>query len=168
MQAGRGGGAPAYRPLGEGLQSKTLRSDVLGWSGGTAGNANSLITPANISTLNEQYSDALDGPIIAEPVSATVNVTFGPNQGTQTLVFAATENDSLYAFNSASGKLDWEMGLLGPGEATIPESPTQTGLNGITSTPVIDLSNNTIYLVRSESYVSGKVFHYARALHAIN
>jgi len=127
-----------------------------------------LLTPANIGTLTEQYSDVVDAAIIAEPLSATVAVTVGPNQGTQTLVFAATENDSLYAFNSATGKLVWKTSLLGPGETTIPESVTQTGLNGITSTPVIDLATNTIYLVTSESYVSGKVSYYSRTLHAIN
>jgi len=160
--------ACTYRPIGEGLESKTLLSDVLGWSGGTAGNPNSLITPANIATLTEQYSDVVDGPIIAEPLSAEVDVTVGPSQGTQTLVFVATENDSLYVFNWVTGKLAWKTSLLGPGETTIPESVTQTGLNGITSTPVIDRSTNTIYLVTSESYVAGQVSYYSRTLHAIN
>ena len=71
----------AYRPAGEGLETKALLSAVLGWSGGSGGNTDSAITPANISKLTEQYADALDGVIIAEPLSATVDVTVGPNPG---------------------------------------------------------------------------------------
>jgi len=96
----------SYRPCGEGLESKALLSAVLGWGGGNGGgNPDSLITPANISNLTEQYSHSLDGIILDAPVSATVNVTVGPDQGTQTLVFIATANDSLYAFNTATGQL---------------------------------------------------------------
>ncbi len=82
-------------------------------------NSNSSITPASISTLTEQYSDVVNGPIIA-PLSATVNVTVGPGPGTQTLVFVATENDSLYAFNSATGTLAWKTSLLGPAKRRSP------------------------------------------------
>jgi hypothetical protein len=145
-----------------------LLSDVLGWSGGNGVTTDSLITPANISTLTKQYSDVVDGAIIAEPLSATVDVTVGPVHGSQNLVFVATENDSLYAFNSATGNLVWKNSLLKPGETPLPGSVTQTYLNGITSTPAIDLSNNTIYVLTTESYTSGKISHYTKTLHAIN
>jgi len=166
--AGREGRALAYCPIAERLETKALRSDVLSWSGGAGGNTNSLITPANISTLTKQYSEVVDGVIIAEPVSAKVNVTVGRNPGSQTLVFVATENDSLYAFNSATGNLVWKTSLLPPDGTTIPGSVTQTYLNGITSTPAIDLANDTIYVVALGSYVSGKISHYTTTLHAID
>ena len=44
---------------------------------------------------------------MAEPLVAPVNVTVGPNPGTQSLVFVATQLDSLYAFNVTTGQLVW-------------------------------------------------------------
>jgi len=168
-RAGNDSRATAYRPTGEGLESKTLLSDVLGWSGGNGGgNPNSLITPANISKLTEQYSDVLNGEIVAEPLTATVDVTVGPNPGTQNLVFVATEQDSLYAFNITSGQLVWQTSLLKPGETPLPQSVTNSGVNGITGTPVIDPSTNTIYLVTAESYVARNVTYYSKTLHAVD
>jgi hypothetical protein len=160
---------PACRPAPECLELRTLRSDVLGWSGGNAGNANSLITPANISNLTAQYSVQLDGFIYAEPLSTTVNVTVGPERGTHTLVLAATEHDTLYALDSNTGTLLWQLSLLGPGQSTLPTSATHFGGElGVTSTPVIDKATNTIYVVSAQSYVVGSVNHYAEELHAID
>jgi PQQ-like domain len=167
-RAGNDGRATAYRPTGEGLESKTLLSNLLGWSGGNAGNSNSSITPANISTLTEEYSHLLDGEILAEPVTATVDVTVGPNQGTQNVVFVATEQDTLYAFNVATGQLLWQTSFLEPGETPLPFSVTHSDVNGITGTPVIDPSTNTIYLVTTESYVAGNVTDYSKTLHAVD
>jgi len=167
-RADHDGRATAYRPTGEGLESKTLLSDVLGWSGGNSGNPNSLITPANISRLTEQYSHVLDGQIMAEPLTAAVDVTVGPNPGTQTLVFVATENDTLYAFNITTGQLVWQTSFLKPGETTLPYSVTMSDVPGITGTPVIDPSTNTIYVVTAESYVAGTVTHYSKTLHAVD
>jgi outer membrane protein assembly factor BamB len=158
----------AYRPTGEGLEFKTLLSDVLGWSGGTAGNTNSLITPANITTLTEKYSHLLDGEILAQPVTASVNVTVGPDQGNQELVFVATEQDTLYAFNVVTGQLAWQTSFLRPGETPLPYFVTHADVNGITGTPVIDPSTNTLYVVSTESYVAGNVIHYSKTLHAVD
>jgi hypothetical protein len=163
-----GGRETAYRPTGESLESKTLLSDVLGWSGGNAGNTSSTITPANISKLKQQYSHTLDALILASPVTATVDVTVGPDQGTQDVVFVATEVDTLYAFNVASGQLLWRKSLLGPGETPIPQPATTTDWGGVTGTPVIDPATNTIYLVTTESHVSGNVTYYSKTLRALD
>src|SRR5262249_10201999 len=155
-----------YRPAGESLERKAVRSDMIGWSGGGGGITTSLITPTNIANLTQKYTELLDAPIIAEPLFAHVNISAGPTPGPQQVVFAATENDTLYAFSAATGALEWQKSLLGPGETPIPESVSLSGLNGITSTPVIDSSTNTIYVCTAESYVAGKVDHYTRTLHA--
>ena len=165
---GSDGRATAFRPTAEGLESKMLLSDVLGWGGGNGGNPNSLITPANISTLKKQYSVKLDGAILAAPVSAAVDVTVGPNPGTQTLVFVATESDSLYAFNTGSGELEWKTSFLKPGETPLPKGLTRSSEDGITSTPVIDPSTNTIYVVTTESYVAASINHFSVTLHAVD
>jgi PQQ-like domain len=118
--------------------------------------------------LTQQYSDVVDGVIIAEPVSATVDVTTGPNPRPQSLVFVATENDTLYAFNTTTGGLVWRTSFLKPGMTPLPPSATRSYLNGITSTPVIDPSTNTIFVVTTESYISSNVTHYSKTLHAVN
>ncbi len=167
-RSGCGSHATSYRPTGECLESKTLLSNVLGWTGGEGGTQNSLITPANISHLTQQYADVVDGVIVAEPLVASVNVTVGPDRGTQSVVFVATKNDSLYAFNEATGRLDWHVSFLTPGEAALPSSETDFEGSGINSTPAIDLATDTMYVVSSEFYVAGNVTHYTKTLHAID
>jgi hypothetical protein len=150
------------------MESKALLSNVIGWNGGNAGTQNSAITPANISGLTQQYTDAVDGQIIAEPLVASVNVTVGPNPGVQSLVFVATQKDSLYAFNLATGKLVWHDNFLNPSAAALPQSELDFQGSGIVGTPAIDPSTNTIYLVSSESYVAGNLVHYDKMLRAID
>jgi hypothetical protein len=167
-RSGHAGHARSYRPTGECLESKTLLSDVPGWTGGNGGTQDSLITPANISQLTQQYADVVDGAIVAEPLVASVNVTVGPNPGIQSLVFVATQHDSLYAFNLTTGQLAWHTSFLTPSEMALPPSVTDFQGSGIIGTPVIDPSTNTIYLVSSEDYVAGDVTHYTKTLHAID
>ncbi len=127
-----------YRPTGECLEPKTLLSDVLGWNGGSGGTQNSLITPANISQLTQQYADVVDGAIVAEPLVASVDVTVGPDPGIQSLVFVATQLDSLYAFNAATGQLAWHTSFLVPGRTALTPSEIDFQGSGIIGTPVID------------------------------
>ncbi len=141
---------------------------MLGWTGGNGGTQNSLITPANISNLAQQYADVVDGVIVAEPLVASFNVTVGPNRGIQSLVFVATKNDSLYAFNVTTGQLVWHTSFLTPGETALPSSETYFQGSGIVGTPAIDASTNTIYLVSSQSYAAGDVTHYTKTLDAID
>jgi hypothetical protein len=168
MGKGNGGRAKSCRPNGEDLESKTLLSDVLGWSGGKGVTQNSLITPANISTLTRQYADVVDSQIIAEPLVASVNVTVGPSLGVQSLVFVATQSNSLYAFNVTTGQLAWHTSLLTPSATALPPSERNFQGSGIVGTPVIDLATNSIDLVSSESYVAGGVTHYTKSVHAID
>lgn len=80
-------------------------------------------------------STELEGPIYAEPL------VYGPN------VYVATENDTIYSLNAATGAVEWEAQVGNP----VPGG--EIGCNsiaptvGITSTPVIDPDTNTIYAV---------------------
>jgi len=79
-------------------------------------------------------SSALDGEVYAEPL-----VYDG-------MVLAATENDSVYALNATSGYILWRTNLGTP----MPGSALPCGdinPSGITGTPVIDPTTDTIYVV---------------------
>src|SRR4029077_13982543 len=58
--------------------------------------------------------------------------------------------------------------FLKPGESTLPTALIQTGVNGTTSTPLIDPSTNTIYLTTTEAYNAGKLNHFTKTLHAVD
>jgi outer membrane protein assembly factor BamB len=80
-------------------------------------------------------SDSLDGDVYGEPL--VVGDT----------VIVATENNSVYAFDAATGKTKWQTLKLGD---PIDGSSLPCGnVNpvGITSTPVADPANNRVYVV---------------------
>ncbi len=90
------------------------------------------------------------------------------------MVYVATENDSVYAFDATSGTLLWHDGpsSLIPGEspvlATDVNCPQIEPTLGITSTPVIDPTTNTMYVVAmSKSVVNGTTTYYQR-IHALD
>jgi outer membrane protein assembly factor BamB len=77
---------------------------------------------------------ALDGALYGEPVVAGGRVV------------VATEHDSVYAFDLASGQPAWQVNLGQP----VPRSALECGNidpTGVTGTPVIDPSTQTVYLV---------------------
>lgn len=79
-------------------------------------------------------SSILDGAIYAEPL-----IYDG-------VVFVATENDSVYALNEATGQIAWRTNLGTP----VPGNTLPCGdinPSGITSTPVIDPSLGEIFVV---------------------
>jgi hypothetical protein len=145
-----------------------LLSTTIGWNGGNGGSQNSAITPANIGRLTQQYTDVVNGQIVAEPLVATVDITVGPHPGIQNVVFVATQEDSLYAFNETTGALDWHVSFLNPSAAGLPLAEEDFQGSGIIGTPVVDPASNTIYLVSSEAYVAGGLVHYTKMLRAID
>ena len=75
-------------------------------------------------------------------------------------MFAATEYDSVYAFdadNPSGGQL-WTASMLAAGETPIPSSGSPKPWIGITATPAIDLSTNTMYVVSEQKGPSGGTF----------
>jgi hypothetical protein len=119
-------------------------------------NANeTLLNPSNVnaSSFGKLFSYLVDGYVYAEPLLMS-NLTV--NGASHNVVFAATEHDSVYAFdadNYGSGAPLWQVSLLKSGESPMTNGPIQP-YQGITSTPAIDPATGTMYVV-STQVVSG-------------
>jgi fibronectin type 3 domain-containing protein len=138
-----------------------------------------LLTPANVNstTFGKLFATSVDGQVYAEPLIVTgVNITIGSHQGVHDVVYIATEHDSLYAIDANNGTLLWHDILLtavhGGTVTSVPNGDVNSGdispEIGITSTPVIDLSTNTIYVEAKTKEVGGGSNHYIHQLHAID
>jgi len=121
-----------------------------------------VLTPANVNStqFGKLFSYALDGPALASPLYvAGVNM---PGQGLHNVVYVATQHDTVYAFDADTGATLWTRDFGAGGEFPVPvPNPDMgcafgcdpagkiniTGNQGITSTPVIDLSTSTLYVV---------------------
>jgi hypothetical protein len=105
----------------------------------------------NSASFGKLFSCAVDGEVYAQPLWVA-NLTIGG--GTHNVIFVATENDSVYAFDADAKPCVqyWKKSFLGAG--ITPVAPSDTGelldINkqiGITGTPVIDAASKTLYVV---------------------
>ena len=134
------------------------------------------LTSQNVasSTFGKLFSCPVDGWVYAQPLwMANVKI----RDARHNVVFIATENDSLYAFDADGPgcKTVWStpsVNLIPRGEKIAPladlehDSFALGPVTGITGTPVIDLSSQTIYLVAvTESKTTGTII---QRLHAID
>ena len=87
----------------------------------------------NAADFGQLYNTPLDGQVYAEPLVVTnVTITAGTNTigtpGTySSVVFVATENDSLYAINAANGAILWQRTFLdttNPNDAFLARLPS--------------------------------------------
>ena len=134
-----------------------------------------VLTPANVNPaqFGKIFSHPVDGQVYAQPLYlASVTI---PGKGVHDVVFVATEHNSVYAFDADSGAAAndhalWHVNLTdaSAGETTVSVSdamhcPSISPEIGITGTPVIDASTNTLYVVaatkRGDSF-----FHRLHAL----
>ena len=149
----------------------------------TGANLNETIlntSNVNVSQFGKLYSYSVDASIYAQPLYVP-NVEI-PGQGvTYNVLYVATMNDSIYAFNADSnavnGGILWSANFTNPsaGVTAIPianivdsNALNIVGNVGIESTPVIDLTSNTIYLVARTMEVSGSTTNYVARLHALD
>src|SRR2546427_1762914 len=133
------------------------------------------LTVQNVTsaTFGKLFSCPVDGWVFAQPLWVP-NVTIGGTR--HNVVFVATENDSLYAFDADGPgcKSVWSTAnvkLIPGGEVVAPfadvENDNALGpVVGITGTPVIDPSSQTIFLV-AMTEVSG-TSNVIQRLHAID
>jgi Legume lectin domain/Chitobiase/beta-hexosaminidase C-terminal domain len=135
----------------------TYQNDI----GRTGQNLNETIlntTNVNTTQFGKLFSQPVDGQVYTQPLYLSGIVVNGV---THNVIFVATENDSVYAFDADSngginaGPL-WMASMLStthgaaPGATTIPSNDVSTDISpqvGITGTPVIDPATGTLYVV---------------------
>ena len=156
----------------------------------TGANTNeTILTPANVNmnSFGKLFSYSVDGYVYAQPLYMP-GVTMGagtPQAGTNhDVIFIATEHDSVYAFDAenntgANANPLWQITLLdaahgvpsGVTATTVPSADLSTSdiepEIGITSTPVIDPSTNTIYVVGKTKELPN-LKPYVQRLHALD
>ncbi len=113
-----------------------------------------VLTPANVtpSSFGKLFSYLVDGYVYGQPLLVS-NLTIGGT--THNVLFAATENDSVYAFDADSNTTNggnplWQVSLLQSGETPLTTAPIQP-VTGVTSTPAIDTTTNTMYVVSTQT-----------------
>jgi len=153
---------PSSPPSGSGTYDVTTYKYDLNRSGWNP--METVLTPANVTsgTFGKILMLATDSRVDAAPLYLSQLAIGGTAHN---VLYVATENDSVYAFDADTGATLWEVSLLNG------ESPSDTrGCSqvtpriGITSTPVIDRTAGAIYVVAMTLDSSG---NYHQRLHAL-
>ena len=110
------------------------------------------LTPSNVNSsgFGKLFSYLVDGYVYGEPLIMS-NISI--NGTTHDVLYVATEHDTVYAFdadNYGNGTPLWETSLLQPGETPLTSGPILPW-EGVTSTPVIDPTTNTMYVVSAQT-----------------
>jgi hypothetical protein len=148
----------------------TMKNDSLR----TGQNLNEIaLTTGNVNQnqFGKLFTRTVDGNIYAQPLYVPSVTT---SSGTYNVVYVATENDSVYAFDAdgtATTPL-WQTSLLTGGAQPLTTTDVNctniTPVYGITSTPVIDPATNTMFVVaRTKTGTTGNYTYY-QTLFALN
>jgi hypothetical protein len=132
------------------------------------------LTPANVApaTFGLLYTRVVDGFVYAQPLYVS-GVTI-PRLGLRDVVYVATENDTVYAFDAtgAAKRALWKRRLIVPHTGGRAVRSTEVGCTdlvpkiGVTSTPVIDRTSSTLYVVaKTKEKGKGNV---VQRLHALD
>jgi hypothetical protein len=145
------------------------------------------LTPSTVKAggFGKLFSHAVDGQLFAQPLY--VSRLYIPGKGTRNVVFAATQNDTVYAFDADSGSGSnaqplWQVSLVdtahgaAPGATPVGMAEFGTGPQGeilcgniaptvgVISTPVIDKASKTLY-IEAKSKENGA---FVQRLHALD
>jgi hypothetical protein len=130
-----------------------------------------ILSPANVDVTHfgKKFAQPVDGWIYAQPlVVPQISI---PNMGTHNVVYVATENNSVYAFDADTKQAAlWHVSFLAAGVTSVPAADTNEATIlpaiGITGTPVIDPATSTLYVVSETKTTAGP--SYAYHLHALD
>jgi len=147
-------------------------------SGVNAGEVQLNTSNVNPGQFGKLFSYGVDADIYTQPlVIANVAVA---GKGTHNVVFVATNNNSVYAFDADTNRSGndlplWHVNFNGPGVTPIPATDVQTlnsirtpGPIGIMGTPVIDQATGTLYVVARTKETAGASVTYVQRLHALD
>lgn len=137
-----------------------------------------ILTPANVNVaqFGRQMVFSVTGYVYAQPLYVpNVNI----NGQAHSVVYVATEHDQVYAFDVNSGQQLWNKNLLisvGPLIQVSPLSSTDVNCGdlipeiGITSTPVIDVANNEMFVIAitKEHNLVTQTLTYFQTIYAID
>lgn len=133
------------------------------------------LTPALVSSgqFGKLFSQTVDGLVYAQPLY--VPNVYIPGKGIHNVVYVASEHDSVYAWDAdsntgANSTPLWQSSFINPSQGITTISSNDVNCPdgvipeiGITSTPVIDVTTNTIYVL-VETKENGSFFHRLHAL----
>jgi hypothetical protein len=125
----------------------------------------------NVQHFGKLFTLHVDGDVYAQPIFlGGVEI---PGKGRHDVLFIATENDSVYAFDAYGNPSSplWQVSFAKDGWGTVPardaDCPFIAPEIGITSTPVIDPDTGTMYVL-ARTRTSGLLNNnYAQRLHAL-
>lgn len=133
------------------------------------------LSPATVNSakFGKLFSCAVDGFAYAQPLYMP-NVLI-PGSGTHNVVFVATENDSVFAFDADSNPCVqlWQTSLIPPGSQAVPMPNTDLAISdivpyvGITGTPVISASASLLYVSAETSTIASNPT-YTHTLYALD
>jgi hypothetical protein len=132
--------------------------------------------PARFGKLWCKPDSHVDGPIHGQPLVLSNASVAG---GSHNVVYVGTENGSVYALDARGGTTYWQKSLIPAGSRPTAPGDFPRGGNvsavGILSTPVIDASSGTLYVVAQscDSYTGTSACesnggHLALRLHALD
>jgi len=144
------------------FQSTPVLWDVLTQHNDTARSGaqlhETILNPSNVTpnTFGRLYERHVSGQIIAQPLYES-NQSI-PGAGLHNVVYVATRENRIYAFDADDTDPDpthgliWTSPVLTEPAGPVPHMCTETvGPMGITSTPVIDRATDTMYVVARKS-----------------
>jgi len=122
----------------------------------------------NQNTFGKVWSYPVNGSTYAQALYAS-GISIGG--GTNDAVFIETMADQAYAFSATSNAQYWHVSFTGGDITPVPPGDYPSGNNiignlGVESTPYIDKSLNTIYMVAKTKNTSNSTYYYT--LHALS
>jgi len=138
-----------------------------------------ILTPLNVnaSSFGKLFTCPVDGQIYTQPLYVPGVAIAG--KGTHNVVFVATQNDSVYAFDAdsnagANATPLWQAAFANPAKGITPVSSSDVSCGdispqiGITGTPVIDPVGGTLFVVAKTKEVANGSTTYHQRLHALD
>ena len=135
-----------------------------------------VLTTSNVNStrFGKLYSYPVDGSVFSQPLYVP-SIVIG--KGSHNVLYVCTMNDSVYAFDADQNKTLWSVNFTNPAAGITPvpiaditgsDDLNIVGSVGIESTPVIDASTQTLYLVARTKEVTGGATNYVQRLHALD